>query len=204
MKKILFKAAVLTSVLSLLAAVQLRAAPVTIDFDSFSSTTSFGGGVEDGVLISGISGPVAVSGAYLGAFSGPNAIHHQAPGNASFSLTLLSGGDFTLTSFRSGSAFGGANLLNVSGFNNGLLVGTDSFNPNPPGSYFLFSPTLLAGINIDQLVFNMGPAGPGPTHIDNIALNTVASSVPEGASTLGLLGLTIMVLATLRRRVSGL
>jgi uncharacterized protein YhjY with autotransporter beta-barrel domain len=161
---------------------EVLAQNVTIDFDAFGPTSSFGGGSEDGVLIGGIFGPVAVNSDYLGPFSGPNSIHHDAAGSAGFNLSRADAGGFNLVSFRAGSAFGGAEALTVSGYLQGGLVGTDVFDPNPPDSYVLYTPTNLAGVAMDELRFDMGSAGPGPTHIDDIILAFIALSDASGSS----------------------
>ncbi len=177
---------------------QVRAGIITIDFDGFTPNSSFGGGVEDGIVVGGISGPVAVDGNYLGPLSGLNSIHHDSFGSASFSLSDSVGNTFTLSSFFAGSDFGGADPLTLSGFLGGLLVGTDVFNPNPPGSYVSFTPTNLLGVKMDTLVFDMGPAIPGPTHIDDIVLNV---SVPEPCSlVLFGIGASVAGVGTARRR----
>ncbi len=167
---------------------------VIIDFDGFAPTFAFPGGVEDGFLIGSISGPVAVNSDYLGPFSGPNSIHHDTAGPASFTLTNVSATPFRLESFYAGSAFGGAEPLIISGFLNGSLVGSDTYDPNPPDSYIFFTPTNLAGVMVDTLVFDLGPAGPGPTHVDDIELTTI----PE-PSTTALLG-ACLIGAWIRRR----
>lgn len=176
-----------------------NAALVTVDFDGFVPTTLFSGGVEDGVVVGNIVGPVAVNSAYLGPFSAPNSIHHHQLGLASFSLAFADGRDFTLTSFFAGSAFGGADPLTLSGFSNGVLVGTDTYSPNPPLSYLFFTPVNLSGVEMDELVFDMGPAEFGPTHVDNIALNSI--SVPDAGSTSALLGLAMFAIVPLRRKL---
>lgn len=177
---------------------QVHAAVITIDFDGFTQTSSFQGGTEDGFVVGNISGPVAVDGNYLGPYSGTNSIHHDAPGFASFSLYGTSGQLFTLSSFVAGSEFGGADPLTLRGYLNGSLVGTDVFDPNPAGSYISFTPTNLLGVTIDTLEFDLGPAGPGPTHIDDIMLNEV-SSVPEPTS-MAIFGLGALGMAYRARR----
>jgi hypothetical protein len=176
---------------------QVQAAVITIDFDGFAPSSAFGGGVEDGFIVGSISGPVAVNGDYLGPRSGINSIHHDAGQLASFSLSNTIGEKFTLSSFFAGSAFGGADPLTLKGYLNGSLVGTDVFDPNPPSSYMFFTPTNLSGVIMDLLVFEMGPAGPGPTHIDDIELNTV----PEPTS-MAIFGLGTFAMAYRARRKS--
>ena len=46
------------------------------------------------------------------------------------------------------------------------------------GAYSLFSAVNLLGVSIDTLRIDLGPAGPGPTHIDDIVLNTSVVPVP--------------------------
>lgn len=171
---------------------------VTIDFDSFAPTTSFGGGTEEGFVIGNVLGPVAVNSDFLGPFSGANSIHHNSASLASFEITHEMGSLFELESFRAGSAFGGAEPLTISGFVGGALVGSDVYDPNPADSYFLFNPTNLLGVQVDRLVFDLGPAGPGPTHIDDIIVNG-PNAVPEpSAAILGFAG--TLALITRRRR----
>ena len=159
-------------------------AMLLIDFDDFTPASPFAGGVEDNFLIGDISGPVAVSPSHLGPYSGTNSIHHDSASNATFSLAATSGSPFELLSFFAGSAYGGGETLTIHGYLNGSLVGSDSFSPNPAGSYVQYVPVNLAGMSVDSLVFDMGPAGPGPTHIDDIALSFTA--IPEPASVLGI------------------
>ena len=146
----------------------------TIDFDSFAPTVAFPGGVEDGFLIEVPIGPIAVNGDFPvllgGPFSKPNSIHHPTDSPAAFALTNVDGDAFTLESFYAGSDFGGADPLIVSGFFEGAAVGMDVFDPNPPGTYVMFTPTNLAGVMVDTLLFDMGPSSLGPTHIDDITL----------------------------------
>ena len=177
---------------------QVQADIITIDFDGFTPTGSFGGGVEDGIVVGGISGPVAVSGIFLGPLSGINSLHHGSGSLAVFSLSGFTGETFTLSSFYAGSTYGGGEPLTLSGFLGGSLVGTDVFSPNPPGSYLSFTPTNLSGVTMDTLVFDMGAAGPGPTNIDDIVLNV---NVPEPSS-LALFGIGACVagLGAARRR----
>ena len=156
----------------------------TIDFDSFAPTAAFPGGVEDGFLIEVPIGPIAVDGLFPallgGPFSEPNSIHHPTNAPAAFALTNIDESTFTLESFFAGSNFGGADPLIVTGFVGGVVVGVDVFDPNPPGTYFMFTPTNLAGVTVDTLLFDLGPSSVGPTHIDDITLATIATVVsPE-------------------------
>lgn len=189
---------VTASLVMLLVSARPADAAVIVDFDSFTPTAAFTGGIEDGFMIGDISGPVAVDGNYLGPLSGGNSIHHHMIGIATFSLTAVDLSSFFLESFFAGSSFGGADPLTLYGYLNGTLVGTDVFSPNPPGSYVQYSPTSLTGVFIDKLVFDMGPANLGPTHIDNVALTI--SVVPEPTSALGLLGLLAGGLMLRQRR----
>jgi hypothetical protein len=186
----------LTALLAL-PAVASHATPVTIDFDGLASTSSFASGTEEGFAITGISGPIGVNNNYLTPASGRNSIHHQNAGDAKFSLARTDGGDFTLTSFLAGSAFGGANPLTVQGYLDGALIATDVFSAIPNGSFAFFAPNNLSGRLLDNLVFAMGPATAGPTHLDNIVLDTAA--VPEPAS-LALLGAGLLAARFGRRR----
>jgi hypothetical protein len=183
--------------LMLVAAVESHATPVTIDFDGLTSTGSFSAGTEDGFAIIRTSGPIGLNNNYLAPASGGNSIHHQSAGNASFTLGRSDGGNFTLTSFLAGSAFGGANPLTVQGYLDGALIATDVFSAIPNGSFAAFAPTNLSGRQLDNLVFAMGPASAGPTHLDNIVLDTTA--VPEPAS-LALLGAGLLAARFSRRR----
>ena len=166
---------------------------VTIDFDSFTPTTSFSGGVEDGFLIDAISGPVAVSGQYLGPFSLGNSIHHQSPGVAVFELSQVSGDLFQLESFRAGSTFESLVPFTVSGFVGGTLVGSEVYTPTVD-SYQLLTAPSLQGVYLDRVVFDLGNAQIGPTHIDDIVVNTI----PEPP--LAILGFALLGLAFRRRR----
>jgi hypothetical protein len=179
---------------------QVQAAVITIDFDGFTPTNTFLGGVEDGFIVGSISGPVAVNGDFLGPRSGINSIHHGLPGLASFSLSSVTGERFTLSSFFAGSAFSGGDPLTLTGYLNGSVVGIDVFDPNPPNSYMSFTPINLSGVVMDFLVFDMGPAVPGPSHIDDIELNTVPG-VPEPTS-MAIFGLGALTMAYRTRRKS--
>ena len=149
---------------------------VTIDFDNFAPTTSFAGGVEEDFEIDNLSGPVAVSSQYLGAFSGANSIHHQSPGLAIFEISHTSGQLFQLQSFQAGSEFGSLVQFTVSGFLDGIRVGSETYTPTD-GSYVLLTAPSLSGVDVYQIVFNLGNAQIGPTHIDDIVIETV--SIPE-------------------------
>ena len=160
--------------------VPLRAGEITIDFDSFAPTAAFPGGVEDGFLIDVPIGPIAVDGLFPallgGPFSEPNSIHHPADATAAFTLTNIDGSAFMLESFYAGSDFGGADPLIVTGFVEGVAVGVDVFDPNPPGTYVMYKPKNLAGVPVDTLLFDLGPSSVGPTHIDDITLATTVAS----------------------------
>jgi len=133
-------------------------------------------GVEDGFVIGGLSGPVAVSGQYLGAFSPNNSIHHQSPGIVRFQISHALGEMFELESFQLGTFFGSSVPITVSGFLGGSLVGSDTLNPTP-NTYVSTKAPSLQNVMVDRLEFNLGFAIIGPAHIDDIVLET--SVIPE-------------------------
>ena len=183
------------AVASLAIAATATAGDAIIDFDSFAPEDPFTGGVEDGFRIGNIVGPVAVDGNFnLGPFSGPNSIHHGTLGDAEFTITNEAGDPFILDNFWAGSDFGGADPLVVTGYLNGVEVGSDTFDANPPGAYFNFTPTNLAGVVLDEIVFDLGGAPLGPTHVDDIHFQIVPA---PGA--FALLGLGLGVMRTRRR-----
>ena len=171
-----------------------------IDFDNFPTATSgfdggFIGGNEDGFTIGVDAGSfLTTSDDFLGAFSGVNSLHHGTGQQSG--ITLSNGGLFTFFSLQSGGFFGGAEILTVTGMLSGGIVAVDTFSPLN-NAYSLFSAVNLANINIDSLHIDMGPALPGPTHIDDITLN--AAVVPEPAS-IALLGLGLAGIGFSRKK----
>lgn len=153
---------------------------ITIDFDSFAPTAAFPGGVEDGFLIDVPIGPISVDGLFPvllgGPYSAPNSIHHPTDAHAAFAITNINGSAFTLESFYAGSDFGGADPLIVTGFFDGVVVAVDVFDPNPPGTYVMYTPKNLLGVPVDTLFYDLGPSSVGPTHIDDITLATIVVS----------------------------
>jgi hypothetical protein len=187
----------IASVFLLLSSSSLMA--TTIDFDAFPSS-DFLGGVEDGFTISVDAGSDLNAGSdlipdsdFLGPFSGASSLRQVSITQSG--ITLTNGGLFEFSSLQSGSFFGGAEPLTVTGIFSGGIVGTDTFNPSK-GSYSLFSAVNLLGVALDTLHIDMGTAAPGPTHIDDIVLNTASSPVPAPAAVWlfasGLIGLVGM------------
>ena len=195
--KLLAHAHLVALLLPIVTCVTAKADLVTIDFDSFTPTTSFSSGVEDGFQVTSLSGPVAVSNQYLGAFSGINSIHHQAPGVAVFEITHALGEMFELESFRAGSTFGSVVPFTVIGFSNGSVVGFNSFTPTLD-TYTQLTANNLSGVQVDRIVFNLGNAQIGPTHIDDVVVNTITVPEPIGPY-LGVIGIALL----LRRRRIG-
>ena len=162
-----------------------------IDFDGFSSGV-FNSGTEDGfTIIVDAGSTLGTSGLYLGPFDGVNSLHHLDPMQSG--VTLENGGLFTFASLQTGSIFGDAGLMTLTGSLSGGVVGVDTFSPLN-GFYSLLSAVNLAGITIDSLHIDMGTAIAGPVHIDSIVLETYSTSVPEPSTlaifALGLIGLS--------------
>ena len=168
---------------------------VTIDFDSFTPTTSFNNGVEDGFLVQSLFGPIAVSGQYLGPNSGNNSIHHQSPGLAVFSIVHAAGELFELESFYAGSTFGNQQPVTVWGLNGSSIVGSATFTPTL-NTYTQITIPSLQNQLVDQLIFRLGNVQIGPAHIDDIVLET--TSIPEPQTAFFAFGLVSALL--LRRR----
>ncbi len=202
----------------------IQAAPVTIDFEGFPPNTPLPpgaplpfGAIEDGYFLTDIGAGGIVQVPPFGAPPPvPSVGFGPTPGSPGDSpdleITKVGGGLFEFLAFDFygiGTIFSGFTPVptTVTGFLGAAVVGVDVFIPGPlaappPGPLVPFTPTLLAGVMVDKLVFDMGTGFVDPHVIDNIVLDmpiTTPPPVPEPTS-MALFGLTAFGMGVMRRR----
>jgi hypothetical protein len=92
--------------------------------------------------------------------------------------------------------------IRFEGFLLGASVGFDTFVTTANSAYSTHPSSFLAGVAIDELRVTLGGAGNSAAVVDNIVLRENARSVPDAASAITLLGLTLLGIAGVRRKMS--
>ena len=181
----------------------------TITFDAAPAGHVAGPITEAGFTYSELSGAIFLSS--FGSSSGLN-LQGFITGGGLASFVAASGGDFNFNSLDFAAYHGtglGTQTLNVSGYLDGVLVGTDAYalastaDPNPFGNWTTEAASVLAGAVLDELqIFLDGGFDSGTVFIeaiDNVVLTPLGTAIAEPAA-LALLGGAVVGLALLRRR----